>query len=168
VPAANRLQACNMQRYILVFAVQTSNYTFDPLEDMPADFGPRIPAQGVEGFLIVSVQALSPVIYTGVFACKVEMLCLYLACVQACIRVCANAEHAVPKQYTFSTTTSLLCTSFQVADPPTACTKLRVPVTPVVSWVALIQRSQEQNAQCTFDMKVRCLCCPAALSAYVI
>jgi len=39
-------------------AVQTSNYTFDPLEDMPADFGPRIPAQGVEGFLIVSVQAL--------------------------------------------------------------------------------------------------------------
>lgn len=47
-----------MQRYILVFAVQTSNYTFDPLEDMPADFGPRIPAQGVEGFLIVSVQAL--------------------------------------------------------------------------------------------------------------
>ncbi len=48
-----------MQRYILFFAVQTSNYTFDPLEDMPADFGPRIPAQGVEGFLIVSVQALS-------------------------------------------------------------------------------------------------------------
>lgn len=73
--------------------LRTSNYTFDPLEDMPADFGPRIPAQGVEGFLIV-------------------------------------------------------------ADPPTACTKLRVPVTPVVSWVALIQRSQEQNAQCTFDMKV--------------
>lgn len=63
---------------------------------------------------------------------------------------------------------SLLSTSFQVADPPTACTKLRVPVTPVVSWVALIQRSQEQNAQCTFDMKVRCLCCPAALPAFVI
>ena len=34
--------------------MQTSNYTFDPLEDMPADFGPRIPAEGVEGFLIVS------------------------------------------------------------------------------------------------------------------
>ena len=150
-----------MQRYILVFAVQTSNYTFDPLEDMPADFGPRIPAQGVEGFLIVSVQALSPVIYT-IFACKIEMLCLYLACVQACIRVCAS------KQCTFSTTTSRLCTSLQVADPPTACTKLRVPVTPVVSWVALIQRSQEQNAQCTFDMKVRCLCYPAALPALVI
>lgn len=43
----------------------------------------------------------------------------------------------------------------QVADPPTACSKLRVPVTPVVSWVALIQRSQEQDAECTFDMKVR-------------
>lgn len=42
----------------------------------------------------------------------------------------------------------------QVADPPTACSKLRVPVTPVVSWVALIQRSQEQDAECTFDMKV--------------
>lgn len=42
----------------------------------------------------------------------------------------------------------------QVADPPTACSKLRVPVTPVVSWVALIQRSQEHDDQCTFDMKV--------------
>ncbi len=44
--------------------------------------------------------------------------------------------------------------STQVADPPTACTKLRVPVTPVVSWVALIQRSQEQDTRCTFDTKV--------------
>lgn len=42
----------------------------------------------------------------------------------------------------------------QVADPPTACTRLRVPVTPVVSWIALIQRSHEQDPQCTFDMKV--------------
>lgn len=74
--------------------LRTSNYTFDPLEDMPANFGPRIPAEGLEGFLIV-------------------------------------------------------------ADPPTACSKLRVPVTPVVSWVALIQRSQEQDDQCTFDMKVQ-------------
>ncbi len=38
--------------------MQTSNYTFDPLEDMPADFGPRVPAQGVEGFLIVSFKAV--------------------------------------------------------------------------------------------------------------
>ncbi len=30
------------------------------------------------------------------------MLSLYLACVQAGIRGCANAEHALPKQYTFS------------------------------------------------------------------
>ncbi|KAL3140089.1 hypothetical protein ABBQ38_004369 [Trebouxia sp. C0009 RCD-2024] len=74
--------------------LRTSNYTFDPLEDMPANFGPRIPAEGIEGFLIV-------------------------------------------------------------ADPPTACSKLRVPVTPVVSWVALIQRSQEQDDQCTFDRKVQ-------------
>lgn len=74
--------------------LRTSNYTFDPLEDMPADFGPRVPPQGVEGFLIV-------------------------------------------------------------ADPATACTKLQVPVTPVVSWIALIQRSQERDAQCTFDVKVR-------------
>ena len=33
--------------------MQTSNYTFEPLEDMPANFGPRIPAEGLEGFLIV-------------------------------------------------------------------------------------------------------------------
>lgn len=46
-------------RYHLLPLLQTSNYTFDPLEDMPADFGPRVPAEGVEGFLIVSVQNLS-------------------------------------------------------------------------------------------------------------
>ena len=39
--------------------LQTSNYTFDPLADMPADFGPPIPAQGVEGFLIVSCAQCS-------------------------------------------------------------------------------------------------------------
>ena len=49
---------------------------------------------------------------------------------------------------------SIIILAVQVADPPTACSKLRVPVTPVVSWVALIQRSQEQDDQCTFDMKV--------------
>lgn len=49
---------------------------------------------------------------------------------------------------------SITLLAVQVADPPTACSKLRVPVTPVVSWVALIQRSQEQDDQCTFDMKV--------------
>ena len=47
----------------------------------------------------------------------------------------------------------------QVADPATACTKLQVPVTPVVSWIALIQRSQERDAQCTFDVKVFGACC---------
>lgn len=36
--------------------MQTSNYTFEPLEDMPANFGPRIPAEGLEGFLIVSLR----------------------------------------------------------------------------------------------------------------
>ena len=49
---------------------------------------------------------------------------------------------------------SITMLALQVADPPTACSKLRVPVTPVVSWVALIQRSQEHDDQCTFDMKV--------------
>lgn len=53
----------------------------------------------------------------------------------------------------------------QVADPPTACTKLRVPVTPVVSWIALIQRSQEQDDRCTFDMKANI--CPLLLVCYV-
>ena len=33
--------------------VQTGNYSFDPLPDMPADFGPRIPPEGVEGLLVV-------------------------------------------------------------------------------------------------------------------
>lgn len=32
---------------------QTGNYSFDPLPDMPADFGPRIPPEGVEGLLVV-------------------------------------------------------------------------------------------------------------------
>lgn len=34
--------------------LQTGNYTFDPLPDMPADFGPRVPESGVEGFLLVT------------------------------------------------------------------------------------------------------------------
>lgn len=33
--------------------VQTGNYSFDALPDMPADFGPRIPPEGVEGLLVV-------------------------------------------------------------------------------------------------------------------
>lgn len=40
--------------------MQTSNCTSDPLdlEDMPANFGPRIPTEGIEGFLIVSLHAV--------------------------------------------------------------------------------------------------------------
>ena len=33
--------------------LQTGNYSFDPLPDMPADFGPRVPPEGVEGVLVV-------------------------------------------------------------------------------------------------------------------
>lgn len=33
--------------------LQANNYTFDPLQDMAADFGPRIPPEGVEGLLVV-------------------------------------------------------------------------------------------------------------------
>lgn len=51
-----RLKAGNEQ--ITMCVVQTGNYTFDPLDDMPADFGPRIPAEGLEGFLIVSAELL--------------------------------------------------------------------------------------------------------------
>ncbi|KAK9916228.1 hypothetical protein WJX75_000255 [Coccomyxa subellipsoidea] len=32
----------------------TGNYTFDPLPDMPADFGPRVPLDGLEGVLVVA------------------------------------------------------------------------------------------------------------------
>ena len=46
---------CAVQLIFTHIRVQTSNYTFDPLEDMPANFGPRIPAEGIEGFLIVSL-----------------------------------------------------------------------------------------------------------------
>lgn len=42
----------------------------------------------------------------------------------------------------------------QAVDPLTACTKLQVPVSPVVAWVALIQRSEGHDEQCTFDIKV--------------
>ena len=33
--------------------VQTARNTFDPLPDQPADFGPRVPREGVEGILLV-------------------------------------------------------------------------------------------------------------------
>ena len=44
----------------LLCTSQTGNYSFDPLPDMPADFGPRVPAEGVEGILVVCIRALSP------------------------------------------------------------------------------------------------------------
>ena len=37
--------------------VQTGNYSFDPLPDMPADFGPRVPPEGVEGLLVVCCRS---------------------------------------------------------------------------------------------------------------
>ena len=36
-----------------VFAAQTYNYTYEPLADMPADFGPEVPDEGVSGLLVV-------------------------------------------------------------------------------------------------------------------
>ena len=39
--------------------MQTGNYSFDPFPDMPADFGPRIPATGVEGLLVVSFDGVA-------------------------------------------------------------------------------------------------------------
>jgi hypothetical protein len=32
---------------------QTEDYTFDPFPDLPADFGPEIPEEGVDGLLLV-------------------------------------------------------------------------------------------------------------------
>ncbi len=36
--------------------LQTGNYSFDALPDMPADFGPRVPPEGVEGILVVCIN----------------------------------------------------------------------------------------------------------------
>lgn len=41
------------QPFHLYCSLQTGNYSFDPLPDMPADFGPRVPPEGVEGVLVV-------------------------------------------------------------------------------------------------------------------
>ncbi len=35
------------------FCVQTGNLTYDALADMPADFGPRVLAEGIRGLLMV-------------------------------------------------------------------------------------------------------------------
>lgn len=43
-----------------ICAAQTGNYSFDPLPDMPADFGPRVPAEGVEGLLVVRERLQLP------------------------------------------------------------------------------------------------------------
>lgn len=45
-------------------SLQHPNYTFDPFPDLPADFGPSIPDDGIEGYLRVRFsdcfQAASP------------------------------------------------------------------------------------------------------------
>eukprot|EP00873_Tetraselmis_striata_P010111 jgi/Tetstr1/430375/TSEL_020187.t1 len=34
--------------------IQTGNFTLDPFADLPADFGPRIPPEGISGWLVVA------------------------------------------------------------------------------------------------------------------
>lgn len=53
-----KLAMCSipLTSYLKLGRMQTSNYTFEPLEDMPASFGPRIPSEGLEGFLIVRLR----------------------------------------------------------------------------------------------------------------
>eukprot|EP00879_Flechtneria_rotunda_P023727 GHRR01025119.1.p1 GENE.GHRR01025119.1~~GHRR01025119.1.p1 ORF type:complete len:136 (+),score=34.52 GHRR01025119.1:402-809(+) len=34
--------------------IYTNNYTFDPFPDLPADFGPEVPDEGIDGYLRVA------------------------------------------------------------------------------------------------------------------
>lgn len=75
--------------------MQTGNYTYDPLTDMPADFGPEISPDGVQGLLVI-------------------------------------------------------------ADPEDACLPVSGPaIGPDQEWVALIVRSEAQQTNCSFDVKVK-------------
>ncbi|GAB4815028.1 hypothetical protein N2152v2_002074 [Parachlorella kessleri] len=42
------------RRSLASVVLQTGNLTYDALADMPADFGPRVPAEGVRGLLVVA------------------------------------------------------------------------------------------------------------------
>lgn len=115
---------------------QTSTYTFDPIPDVPADFGPDI-GDGVVGYLRVSPQRFVQASLEGVYAQ-------------------AGHSYVVPTSLSrcCATTECLLIALLQVADPLDSCsaytfTDFETP------WVALIARNQPYHpTNCTFDVKV--------------
>eukprot|EP00192_Tetraselmis_astigmatica_P003369 CAMPEP_0117657382 /NCGR_PEP_ID=MMETSP0804-20121206/5300_1 /TAXON_ID=1074897 /ORGANISM="Tetraselmis astigmatica, Strain CCMP880" /LENGTH=550 /DNA_ID=CAMNT_0005463831 /DNA_START=451 /DNA_END=2103 /DNA_ORIENTATION=+ len=118
--------------------LQTSNLTLDPFTDMPADFGPRIPMQGISGLLVVAdpEDACQPLVN----------------------KIPAPMWH--PEGQPPGNGTSLLVLAGTTGGGSVNTTKLREGDTTLDAvarrpWIALIIRSQGRQTNCTFDFKVR-------------
>ena len=102
--------------------MQSGNYSFDAMADMPADFGPDVPTEGITAPLWV---------------CSTTQLALLLPCSGDLFQrhICQGP-------------------TAQVADPEDACQPIRPPPKAAEGFIALIQRSEELSADCSFDVKV--------------
>jgi len=61
--SSSRLHGCST--HTLSEQPQTEDFTFDPFPDLPADFGPEIPEDGIDGWLVVRFCAAAAGFVSG-------------------------------------------------------------------------------------------------------
>lgn len=133
---------------------QTSTYTFDPIPDVPADFGPDI-GDGIQGYLRVRLRPAAQEKEHLPHAFEPDRPQAPLLWHQPLLL----QVHVVPSRL-------MCCNMLQVANPLDSCSPYAVSdfETP---WVALIARNQPYKpTNCTFDVKAslwwitpNCFCC---------
>uniref|UniRef100_A0A7S1X741 RING-type E3 ubiquitin transferase n=1 Tax=Tetraselmis chuii TaxID=63592 RepID=A0A7S1X741_9CHLO len=124
--------------------IQTGNFTLDPFADMPSDFGPRLPPEGISGFLVVadpedacqplrnSLKDLDALSRNGTFPSKRD----------SGDRSGATALNHIDPDWVVQARVS-------AESNPSEASLSSHP------WIALITRSQGLQPNCTFDAKVR-------------